>query len=424
MMPTIPATQKPPTPPPPPALLSAIPDWVRGGESDCALSLGKNLSIYCKNDIVVLRLHGKTMGEMVEFEVDPQVLKSSLNDQQIHCQEEAKELNKTELLETNLFRTLAADKHFKIRTIAASAKFALIEGTLAENATISGSFDNCILSLEGGPANFKKLNVTGASTLDLDCPNSTFCEVTTSKETAFRGNLTRLNIEGPGTRIESYCVGLILKNVTTSPGQSLSSIFKGALLSGASVDLSMFSNATKELTAAELKSSHQDLNAAYAAQHRLSNCTIRRHDAKSEAQACDKPTLLSKVGASADSTFIIPNKIFRVEFRLPASAPTTGAPELTKPATLAVELPLAKDQSPSVALHLSAKISEKEAVSGDVSFLDSDAYLPISHYAVLYGWYMARGRGFSAQQLQNMAALGSAQIVRVAEERALSSKAA
>jgi hypothetical protein len=384
-----------------------IPEWVRKGSHDCALQIAPKISMFCQNDTIVLRLLGKTEGEVVELEVPSSEVSGSREDEIASFQKFADELNRVPLVESALFQRLAAEDGYKIRKLCASGEHALIEGTLAGNAIVSGNFHNSILSLRGGPATFEKFSASGASTLDFDCPNSTFNQVTLGKETAFRGNMQGLTIAGPGTRIESYCIGLTLKSVSTENGaETLGSIFKGAILSGNTVDISMFTNATKELTKKELLGCIQEMNGAFANEH-FGRRTVADFLPSGE-QICRAPRLLTNsaddlvrtsipAASEAPKGTAQPGPYFRIEFKLPETVASeiqflAGLSDSEPAPTYVVAIPLGREPAPLVAVCVPEKNGERSTAFRDFETLSADEDCSLSHFALLDGILHSRGR--------------------------------
>ncbi len=373
-----------------------IPEWATKGTSDCALSIAPNVSIFCENEKVILRLNGKTKGEVVEFEVAPSALPKTFKEEVDLFAPSAQILSHVPLVESALFQRLAMEEGLKIRKLSASGEHALIEGTLAKNAVVSGDYKNCIFSLRGGPATFEKFVPTGASTLDFDLPKSTFKQTVIGKECALKGNLEGLTIQGPGSRIEAYCVGLKLRDVTRTEGaETLGTIFKGAHLSGKTVDLSLFANATKQLTQAELKECITKLNLDFANQHCGGLRLIKSVPGVGQTFAPLK--VLANSGSDIVQTSSNNDSRLRIEFKM-SEEEAAVVRSVVNPAdsypspTLVVTIPMSTEHVPFVGVTCQVKDKEGNDVLADLGMFSTEDDYSLSHYALLSGILRSRGR--------------------------------
>lgn len=411
---------------------SEIPEWVTGTK-ECQRQLIPGVRIYSDQGKVFLSLSEPTAttaaevsnsepGNKVVFEVRPDALLGSEEEELRHLQLLQADFEKSGLFRSKLFHALSADEsgRMRIAELHIDDRNVNISGHLAAGATVSGKLTDGMLSLEGQSVQLNDLSVSGASTIFLNCPNATISGVNFDEHTVLLGTLNGLMLGAQPSRIKSYAVELGLRECGTGVDpKDLARTFVGARLSEQQFNLALLATEVKHLSHEEKQAAENSLNELFLKRHfpRVSSQTAIGEISPPLLLSAEETPIkvsLQQLNGSAPS--------IEFEFRLRAAIPNDLGGETSH---LLLSLPLPTPGQPAPApvsfMRVSAEVPATEAADeaqrtiarGDVPFALLDG---TSGLYQLYLWkllFAARGEFSRFRNLHMLGTLSALDAVEV-----------
>lgn len=248
-----------------------IPAWI----TEQFRQLADGVQIRREGELLVLRLANEAAN--VEFQLSPAALATFAKDSPLlagdsaaaerEARAVAEELRSGSLFHSRAFQQ-CCEAGYQLRSLSGVAERCLIEVNLAPGATIDARFISCGLTLRGTTAQVQRLELLGASTVELHVGELAVPgRISAAKDTVLRGEVAQLSLLSAGSHLGCFATELQLSALKNLSGEPASRIFKGLWFSTDHIDPKLFADSIRHKRLEQVQERIGEVNRAFLDAH-------------------------------------------------------------------------------------------------------------------------------------------------------------